>query len=194
MQINLRKANAVQSEIRKAINSVKADVNVSVTEFTTSIVSALENASAQFLAGVKRKEQLNAALFDIRAAVGQANATVGIGNVLAEVECIDGKMAILGLIANATVAKSFDEIHSRVEKMKNAPSDQTARAMIYGDRYSTVETSVVSQANIDQAKDAIKQLKRQKQDLQDKLLNLNVGTTITLSTETVQLLKEEGIL
>ncbi len=194
MQVNLRKANAIQSEIRKAITNVKADVNVSVTEFTTSIVGALEDASAKFLAGVKRKEQLNAALFDIRAAVGQANATVGISNVLAEVECIDGKMAILGLIANATVAKGFDEIHSRVEKMKNAPSDQTARAMIYGDRYSTVETSVVNQASIDQAKDAIKQLKRQKQDLQDKLLNLNVGTTITLSTETVQLLKEEGIL
>lgn len=194
MQVNLRKANAIQSEIRKAITNVKADVNVSVTEFTTSIVGALEDASTKFLAGVKRKEQLNAALFDIRAAVGQANATVGISNVLAEVECIDGKMAILGLIANATVAKGFDEIHSRVEKMKNAPSDQTARAMIYGDRYSTVETSVVNQASIDQAKDAIKQLKRQKQDLQDKLLNLNVGTTITLSTETVQLLKEEGIL
>jgi hypothetical protein len=194
MQVNLRKANAIQSEIRKAITGVKTDVNVSVTEYTVSIVDALQKAENDFLAAVKRKDELNTALFDIRAAVGRANAQAGIGDLLAEVERIDGKLSTVGVVANAQVAKSFDEILARVEKFKTANAGDNSRLALYGDRYNTVETSVVTQAVIDTFKAEVKTLKRAKQDLQDKLLNLNVGTTITLSADTVRVLKEEGIL
>ena len=194
MQVNLRKANAIQSEVRKAISNVKTDVNTTVTEFTVSIVDAMEKAKSEFLAAVKRKEQLNAALFDIRAAVGRANAQAGVGDLLAEVERIDGKMAIISTVANATAAKTFDELLARVNKLKANATGDNARLALYGDRYSNVETTVVDQGTIDAAKAEVKALKRAKQDLQDKLLNVNVGTTITLSEDTVKVLKEEGIL
>ena len=194
MQVNLRKANAIQSEIRKAISAVKTDVNFSVTEFTVSIVDAMEAAQKDFLAAVKRKEDLNTALFDIRAAVGRANAQAGIGDLLADVERIDGKMNVISVVANAQAAKSFDEVRARVEKLKTVSAGENSRLALYGDRYSNVETSVVAQGVIDTFKAEVKNLKRAKQDLQDKLLNLNVGTTITLSADTVKVLKEEGIL
>ena len=194
MQVNLRKANAIQSEVRKAISNVKTDVNTTVTEFTVSIVDAMVKAQDEFLSAVKRKEQLNTALFDIRAAVGRANAQAGIGDLLAEVERIDGKMNIISVVANATASKSFDELLARVNKLKANATGDNARLSLYGDRYSNVETTVVDQATIDAAKAEVKALKRAKQDLQDKLLNVNVGTTITLSEDTVKVLKEEGIL
>ena len=194
MQVNLRKANAIQSEVRKAINNVKTDVNTTVTEFTVSIVDAMVKAQDEFLSAVKRKEQLNTALFDIRAAVGRANAQAGIGDLLAEVERIDGKMNIISVVANATASKSFDELLARVNKLKANTTGDNTRLSLYGDRYSNVETTVVDQATIDAAKAEVKALKRAKQDLQDKLLNVNVGTTITLSEDTVKVLKEEGIL
>lgn len=194
MQVNLRKANAIQSEIRKAIAGVKTDVNVNVTEYTVSIVDAMETAQKEFLGAIKRKEDLNTALFDIRAAVGRANAQAGIGDLLAEAERIDGKLNVVSAVANAQAAKSFDEVRARVEKLKAANVGENARLAIYGDRYSNVETSVVSQSVIDTFKAEVKNLKRAKQDLLDKLLNLNVGTTITLSADTVKVLKEEGIL
>jgi hypothetical protein len=65
---------------------------------------------------------------------------------------------------------------------------------VYGERYNNVETSVVSQSVLDKFKAEVKTLKRAKQDLQDKLLNLNVATTIALSANSVSVLKEEGIL
>ena len=194
MQVNLRKANAIQAEIRKAISNVKIEMNTSVTEFTVSIADAMEKAKADFLGAVKRKEQLNTALFDIRAAVGRANAQAGVGDLLAEVERIDGKMAIIGSVANATAAKGIDELLARVNKLKATNAGENSRLALYSDRYSTVETSVVDQASIDAAKAEVKALKRAKQDLQDKLLNVNVGTNITLSADTVTVLKEEGIL
>lgn len=194
MQVNLRKANAIQAEIRKAINSVKAEVNVSVSEFTADIAKAVADAQAEFLNAIKRKEQLNAALFEIRAAVGRANAQAGIGDLLAEVERIDGKLNIMAAVANAQAAKSVEELKARVEKLKAATADQSARSMLYGERYNNVETSVVVQSVIEDYKTEVKNLKRAKQDLQDKLLNVNVGTSITLSPDAVSVLKEEGIL
>ena len=194
MQVNLRKANAIQAEVRKAISGVKTEVNVSVSEFTADIPTAVAQAQMDFLNAIKRKEQLNTALFEIRAAVGRANSQAGVGDLLAEVERIDGKLNIIAAVANAAVAKSTDELKARVEKAKAATADQSARMAIYGDRYNNVETSVVTQAVIDDYKAEVKSLKRAKQDLQDKLLNVNVGTSITLSADTVTVLKEEGIL
>lgn len=194
MQINLRKANAIQSEIRKAITAVKAESNVSVSEFTTDIPKVVADSAAEFLNAIRRKEQLNTALFEIRAAVGRANAQAGVGDLLAEVERIDGKLSIISTVASAQVAKSIDELKARVEKVKAATADQNARMSLYGDRYNTVETSVVVQSVIDDFKAEVKNLKRAKQDLQDKLLNVNVSTNITLSADTVSVLKEEGIL
>lgn len=173
---------------------MKAESNVSVSEFTTDIPKVVADSAAEFLNAIRRKEQLNTALFEIRAAVGRANAQAGVGDLLAEVERIDGKLSIISTVASAQVAKSIDELKARVEKVKAATADQNARMSLYGDRYNTVETSVVVQSVIDDFKAEVKNLKRAKQDLQDKLLNVNVSTNITLSADTVSVLKEEGIL
>lgn len=189
--INLRKANAIQSEIRKAISSSASKDTLSVTEYTTSVVDALEKATVSFANDVTRKVALNTALFNIRKSVAQANANNGISDILADVELIDAKMAVYSNIATKEVAKSVNEIVARIEKMKATPTNESR---IYGDRYNNVETSVVEQNTIDHAKQMVKQLKREKQTLQDKLLALNVNTVINISAADEMVLKVEGIL
>lgn len=193
MQVNLRKANAIQAEIRKAISAVKLETTVAVTEYTADIPVGLQLAQDNFLNAIKRKEALNTVLFNIRSLVGKANAQVGISDVLAEVQRVDALLTIVGTVANATEAKPLTEIQARIEKMK-ANTTVDNRSMIYGERYNTVETSVISETEIAIAKAKMKELKREKQAHQDKLLALNVGTNITLSTGEVELLKDEGIL
>jgi uncharacterized protein YdcH (DUF465 family) len=192
--INLRKANALQSEIRKAISSSGAKDTLSVNEYTTSVVDALEKATEVFTNDVARKVALNTALFNIRKSVAQANASNGISDILADVELIDAKMAVYSTIATKEVAKSVSEIVARIEKMKAAPADTSARSALYGDHYNKVDTSVVEQNSIDHAKQMVKQLKREKQALQDKLLTLNVNTAIEINTVDEMVLKVEGIL
>ncbi len=189
--INLRKANAIQSEIRKAISGSASKDTLSVTEYTTSVVDALEKATEVFANDVTRKVALNTALFNIRKSVAQANANNGISDILADVELIDAKMAVYSNIATKEVAKSVNEIVARIEKMKVTPTNESR---IYGDRYNNVETSVVEQNTIDHAKQMVKQLKREKQTLQDKLLALNVNTVINISDADEMVLKVEGIL
>lgn len=191
MEINLRKANAIQAEIRKAISGVKLDANVAVTEFTENISSALVNAAVAYQHGVERKIALTKALYAIRNSVANANATAGINTLLGDVEVLDQEMAIHSNVATQTVAKPLAEVVARVEKMKSTPTNESR---IYGDRYNTVETSVVTQNHIDAAKANVKDLKRKRQALQDKLLSLNVNTLITISAADEALLTEEGIL
>ena len=191
--INLRKANALQSEIRKVVSSSGVSDTVSITEYTTDIAGGLEKAKADFASDVTRKVALNTALFNIRKSVAQANANNGISDILADVETIDAVMAVYSNVATKAVAKSLEEITARIEKMKATPAD-TSRSAIYGDRYNNVDTSVVEQATIDAAKAKVKELKREKQTLQDKLLTLNVNTTIDISDTDVSILKTEGIL
>ena len=192
MEINLRKANAVQAEIRKAVNAHAVDANVSVSEFTQDLSGTILSAKDAYLANMKRKVALTTALYNIRKSVANANAVAGVNTLLGDVEVIDKTMAIHSEVACATVAKELAEVTARVEKLKTAPAD--ARSSIYGDRYNNVETSVVTPTAIQVAKDKVKELKRQRQTLQDKLLTLNVNTLITVSAADEQLLKEEGIL
>ena len=192
--INLRKANALQSEIRKAISSSGVSDTVSVNEYTKDVAGGLEKAMADYANDVTRKVALNTALFNIRKSVAQANANNGISDILADVELIDAKMAVYSNVATKAVAKSLDEINSRIEKIKAAPADATGRSAIYGDHYNKVDTSVVEQSTIDGAKQIVKQLKREKQTLQDKLLTLNVNTVINIDLNDEMVLKLEGIL
>jgi len=192
--INLRKANALQSEIRKAISSSGVKDTLSVNEYTTNLDGVLEKAMADFATDVTRKVALNTALFNIRKSVAQANANNGVSDVLTDIELIDAKMAVYSNVATKEVAKSFSEINARIEKLKTAPADATVRSAIYGDRYNNVETSVVEQGTIDGAKAIVKQLKREKQILQDKLLTINVNTVINIDSVDEMVLKIEGIL
>jgi hypothetical protein len=192
MEINLRKANAIQAEIRRAINAVEVKPTVAVTEFTQDVAAEVNGASVVYQLGIQRKEQLFNALYNIRKSVAEANATAGINGILTEVQGIEAVMAVFSGVANQSVAKPLDELTARLEKMRNAPSSE--RSMLYGDRYTNVEASVVTNEVVANAKAKVKELKRQRQNLQDKLLTLNVNTLITVKDEDLAVLKDEGIL
>jgi ribosomal protein S13 len=82
-------------------------------------------------------------------------------------------------------------ITGKIEKLKARPAD--ARASIYGYN-DTVSTSVLAQAQIDQAKKQISDLKKQKQKINDEVLELNIKTEIPLSDEIANVLAQEGLV
>jgi glutamyl/glutaminyl-tRNA synthetase len=193
MQINLRKAAAIQSEIRKAISNVKTEQNVTVNEFTADVEAVMSKGELEFRQALERKEALNKALFQIRSAVGRANVESGINDVLADIQLIDAQIAIKNTVASATVRKDIGEINARIVKMKQASGSE--RGALYSiDRYNSVESSVVSEVAINAAKAEVKMLKRERQGLNDKLLQLNVNTLIQLSDPTKLTLQEEGLV
>jgi hypothetical protein len=75
-----------------------------------------------------------------------------------------------------------------LDKIRNRKEDS------YYGRNEEVSTSIFTSQEIDNFKNVLAVSKKQKQKLQDELLELNVRTEITLSEQTVATLTKENIL
>jgi hypothetical protein len=191
MNITLRKASAIQNSINDAVKSIKVELTVELNEFV-NVETALAKANGDMVANDGRRQRLTMALYNIRALVGTANAQSGIDTNLAKAAFIDKRIGQLEELAKATEITDLDVIKGKLDKIKN-DKGETSRRSIYG--YSdTVSTSVISKAQIDQAKAEILNLKKQKQKLNDEILELNIKTEIPLSDEVVATLQAEGLL
>jgi hypothetical protein len=190
MNITLRKANAVQNSINETIKGIKVNLTVELNEFQ-DIESAIQRANAELITNDGRRQKLTMALYNIRALVGTANTASGIDTTLAKAAFIDKRIAQLEELAKADVLTSLDVIKGKVEKIKSRPQD--ARASIYGYN-DTVSTGVLSAEQIAQAKAEILSLKKQKQKINDEVLELNIKTEIPLSEDVVATLQAEGLI
>ncbi len=190
MNITLRKANAVQNSINDAVKGIKMAYSVELNEFQ-NVEAEIQQANDALMTNDARRQKLTMALYNIRALVGTANASSGIDTALAKAAFIDKRISQLEDIAGLSPLISLDVIKGKLEKVKSLKDEARSRVFGYGD---TVTTNVVSQGQIDQAKSEILSLKKQKQKLNDEILELNIKTEIPLSEDVVQTLQAEGLL
>ncbi len=190
MNITLRKANAVQNSINDTLKGIKIDINVELNEFQ-DIEIAIGKANAQLFVNDTRRQRLTMALYNIRALVGAANAQSGIDTNLAKAAFVDKRIGQLEQLSQAAEITDPEVIKGKLEKIKNLTDEARSRIYGYGD---TVTTSVLSKDQIDQIKTEILNLKKQKQKLNDEILELNIKTEIPLSDDTVATLQAESLL
>jgi hypothetical protein len=188
MNITLRKANAVQLSINEMIKGLTFGTSVQLNEY--------EDATAQIVAvrdvfetHRATRTKLVGALYEIRKAVAVANADAGINDMLAEVAMLEKEIQFYNTFATKTARLSDAVIAGKIEKIKHTSEE----SRLYG-RYDTVETGVFTKEEIEDFKRTVADLKRQKQKLQDTLLELNVRTEIQLDEETVRFLERADIL
>jgi hypothetical protein len=191
MNITLRKANAIQNGINDAVKNIKIEFNLELNEFQ-NVEEAISQANAQLVENDGRRQKLTMALYNIRALVGTANAASGIDTALAKAAFIDKRIAQLEQLAEANEMTSLDVIKGKLEKIRTRVNDHS-RASIYGYN-DTVSVSVLSKEQISQAKAEILNLKKQKQKLNDEILELNIKTEIPLADDTAAVLQAEGLL
>jgi len=190
MNITLRKANAIQNSINEAVKNIKMETTIELNEFQ-NVEAEIQQANDKLMANDVRRQKLTMALYNIRALVGAANAQSEIDTNLAKAAFIDKRIGQLEEIAVLKPLTALDVIKGKLEKIKSLKDEARSRVFGYGD---TVTTTVVSQGQIDQAKSEILSLKKQKQKLQDEILELNIKTEIPLSDDVVETLQAEGLL
>ena len=191
MNITLRKANAVQHSITEAIKNIKIDLTVEINEFQ-SVEDVITKANSALVENDSRRQKLTMALYNIRALVGTANSASGIDTALAKAAFIDKRIGQLEELAKATEITTLDVIKGKLDKIRNDKSEST-RSRIYG--YSdTVTTGVLGLEQIAQAKGEVLSLKKQKQKINDEVLELNIKTEIPLSDDVVATLQAEGLI
>jgi hypothetical protein len=191
MNITLRKANAVQHSITEAIKNIKIDLTVEINEFQT-VEDVITKANSILVENDGRRQKLTMALYNIRALVGTANSASGIDTALAKAAFVDKRIGQLEELAKATEITALDVIKGKLDKIRNDKSEST-RSRIYG--YSdSVTTGVLSLEQIAQAKAEILSLKKQKQKINDEVLELNIKTEIPLTEDVVAVLQAEGLV
>lgn len=186
MNINLRKANALQNSIQDTINTIEMDSQIEINEFENP-VDIIQVANDTFFGNDARRQKLLQAFYNIRALVAAANASSGISTNLAKAAFIEKRIQQLRSIAGQRPMTSMEVIKGRLERIKGRDDK---------DAYSrdTVSTSILGKDQIAQAKAEVKNLTKQKQKVQDETLDLNFKTEIPLSDDTVAILTEEGVL
>ena len=191
MNITLRKANAVQHSITEAIKNIKIDLTVEINEFQ-SVEDVITKANSTLVENDGRRQKLTMALYNIRALVGTANTDSGIDTALAKAAFIDKRIGQLEELAKATEITALDVIKGKLDKIRNDKSEST-RSRIYG--YSdTVTTGVLGLEQIAQAKAEVLSLKKQKQKINDEVLELNIKTEIPLTEDVVAVLQAEALI
>jgi uncharacterized protein YdcH (DUF465 family) len=188
MNISLRKANAVQNSINDAIKSIKIETTVQINEFQ-EVEAVLQRANAELFANDARRQKLLLAYYNIRGLVGAANAQSGIDVSLTKAAFIDKRIAQLTEIVSAEPFTDVTVLKGRLDKIKN--SETKSRIYGYDDN---VSTTVVSAEQIEQARAEIQNLKKQKQKINDEVLELNIRTEIPLSEDVVATLTAEGLI
>jgi len=191
MNISLRKAAALQNSINDAIKSIEIKTEVELNEFQ-NVVAELQAANTKLFENDARRQRLLLALYNIRGLVGTANAQASVDLKLATAAFVDKRLAQLDEFSKAKPVTSLDVINGRLEKVRNDKSEGR-RASIYGYN-DTVTTSVFSQEQLDQITAEIRNLRKQKQKLNDEILELNIKTEIPLSDDVVKTLQAEGLV
>lgn len=190
MKITLRKANALQTAITEAIRAVKVELTVEFNEFQNPS-SELPRMNSELFAADKRRSDLLMAQYSIRGLVGAANATSGVDAKLTQAAYIDKRIGQLDLLANSSEQTSLSIIEGKLDKIRNRKEE--SRASLYG-RDDTVSTGLLTDVQINATKVLIKDLKKQKQTLNDEILELNVRTDITLDETVTDILRAEGLV
>lgn len=192
MNITLRKASALQNSINDALKLIQVKLTIDINEFE-DVVAAVAAANAVMIAQNLRQQTLTKALYNIRALVGTANVTSGISSALSNAAFVDKRIGQMEELSKAVAITDMAVLTGKLEKIRNDTGTDGRRSAIYG-YADNVTTSVMSVAQIDQAKAQVLDLKKQKQQINDAVLELNIKTQVLLTADTVTILQAENLL
>jgi len=188
MNITLRKASALQNGINDLIKQITFETDATLNEFQDPTVK-IQETHVKFLQDLSRKEALYSALYEIRKSVSRANAQNSVDQLLADIAQLDKGIAMYQELATKKPAEPIEVVKGRLDKIRGAKEDHYS---LYS--RNSVTSSVFAQADIDAFKLKLSELKRQKQTKQDRLLDINVRTEVTIDAVTEATLIGTGLL
>ena len=189
MKITLRKANALQNSINEALRHIDVKTKVSLNEFQDP-EGLLAVSAADAKKNIDRRVSLTNALYDIRGGVGYVNHTAGVDEKLTEIARIEKQIQLYTAYVGVEAREALSVIVGKLDKIRNG-KDERRSIYGYGD---TVDTGVFSADDIVGFKGVVANLKKQKQALQDAVLEANVRNEVVLKQTTVETLTAENLL
>jgi hypothetical protein len=187
MKLTLRKANAIQAAINEMIKNLDLGTTVTLNEFE-DVEEQISTVRDRFWTHIATRNKLTMALYEIRTKVAGANAKTGINDMLANVAYLEKQIGFYNMLASKGAQTALRVLNGQVKKNAEAKDEG------FGYSRRDVVTSIFSEDEINDFKRMAADSKRQKQSLQDTLLELNVQTEIELEEGTATFLEKADIL
>jgi hypothetical protein len=192
MDITLRKAARLQTDIQSAIKDLALGATTDVSIFEPDAMAAVAQARATWDRNVTRAEVLTDILFGIRLKVGNKNHEAGVGEKLTQIARLERRIALMASGLNVSPQESEEVINGRLTRLREKGGDSSSRFAAMAPE--AVSVSLFDEAEIDRTKEVQMRFRREKQKLQDELLEINASTRITLDEAAVAALKDEKLL
>ena len=187
MNVTLRKANAIQVSINETLKGLEFTDTVSINEFQV-VDSTFATASTKFFDNVVRRQSLLDALYEIRRAVSGANYNAGIDSKLADIARLEKDIQFYTPLSKGKTRETDLVLNGKLDKIRNRKEEA------YYGRGEEVTSSLFTETEVQNFRNTVAVSKKQKQKLQDELLETNVRTEFALSEKTVATLTKENIL
>ena len=194
MQVNLRKAAALQSEISSTLREIEGSPYL-VFEDRDRVAEEMEEKTQEWKDNLLRKQTLNAVLDSIREKVGNANIASGVSKLLCEERRINADMHWIEAILDKCKGEKYytaDEIVAKLDQLEKKGED---RETYFSRRNVYAASSVlITKEELAEYRKEMSGLKKQLRKINDTLLELNISTEISLSDKEVTVLETEDLL
>jgi len=194
MQINLRKASALQSDIQSAIRNISVDTRGSFDERET-VADEVTEAISEWRTNLERKTDLINVLYGIREKVGVANAECGLNTKLTEHRRVSEQRDLLEDTIAGVKGRmlTIEQIGEKMKKIEER--NESLKESLYArNRDLEVFTDLMDKDDLNEYRRQIRSLKKLQRSINEQVLELNIRTTIVLSEAEVQVLDNEDLI
>ena len=192
MKITLRKASALQAAVSNLIGEIYARPVVSVDDESV-LAEDVAQAKEDYGTNLRRLRSLIEVKYSLRKAIGDLNLSSGVTSLLTQEREIAELMGELDNVVERTNGRCFT-----VEQMQAKFDKHNQRVALSGSSYMgrsiTVETDLISKEEVAELRKEILSLKRQRQTVNDRVLEINVSTYVTLTDAEEKILMDEGLI
>jgi hypothetical protein len=189
IEISLRKASALASEVLSTINNIPTVGTVELNEFEDA-KEVIDKANETLFVNINRINKLNNVFTKIRREVGRANVSCGIHDKLTDINALNRMIAHLKVLIDDDVLQP--DIKVIIGKLRKLESSAETPYQ-YG-RKDTITVGHLTSEDFDLLKGDLARLLRERQQLNDEVLELNVSTKVSMSDEDLDVLKSERLM
>lgn len=190
MELNLRKARKLESKIASFTKEkevvMSTSTQVRVNEDLTKLDDMVNGARSEFLDELNNITNLVYARQEIRDLIAHANMSTGVSKLMSESVLLKRKLELLDSLHYQTYDKQSTE--DKIEYAK--------KALENGERFADITTKVnfLSDVDRDELEKNKRELKKEIEDKDDKIAELNYSSKVKLSANTVKLLQDNFLL
>ncbi len=195
MRLSLRKALKLRKELEVMLAKpdlpLSVDISVLVAANRETPLVPLEAGAATLAERRERQRRLSLILRDLRVAISRENVASDVEQMLADAAHLDRCIAMAKAVAEAEEAPGEEHLSGEVKLTHDALHATERRG--YSEPSRTVTASVVTAAMRAAAREELAELRRVREQVEERRLAANAGRGIEIAEEEAAILREVGL-